>query len=82
MPSGRHEKEIRSTLKWKNMMGKKVYNTNVSNVEYVEFEHFPKKVEQKSLESDITLFQEEIKQDPSNFEKMKKLENFQKLLKK
>ncbi len=33
------------------------------------------------MESEITLLQEEIKQDPSNFDKMKKLENFQKQLK-
>ena len=30
-------------LQWKNYDGKKVYTTNVSDVEYVEFEHFPKK---------------------------------------
>ena len=30
-------------LRWKNYDGKKVYTTNVSDVEYVEFEHFPKK---------------------------------------
>ena len=35
-----------------------MYTTNVSDVEYVEFEHFPKKIEQKSLESEITLLQE------------------------
>ena len=69
-------------LRWKNYDGKKVYATNVSDVEYVEFEHFPKKIEQKSLESEITLLQEEIKQDPSNFDKMKKLESLQNQLKK
>jgi hypothetical protein len=69
-------------LRWKNYDGKKVYTTNVSDVEYVEFEHFPKKIEQKSLESEITLLQEEIKQDPSNSEKMKKLESLQNQLKK
>ncbi len=31
----------------------KVYTTNVSDVEYVEFEHFPKKVEHISLENKI-----------------------------
>jgi hypothetical protein len=29
-------------LKWKNYDGKKVYIMNVSVVEHVEFEHFPK----------------------------------------
>ena len=31
-------------LRWKNYDGKKVYTTHVSDVEYVEFEHFPKKL--------------------------------------
>ncbi len=31
-------------LKWKNYDGKKVYTINVSDVEYVEFEHFPKQL--------------------------------------
>ncbi len=48
----------------------------------MEFEHFPKTIEQKSLEREITLLQEEIKQDPLNFEKMKQLESFQNQLKK
>ena len=69
-------------LRWKNYDGKKVYTTNVSDVEYVEFEHFPKKIEQKSLESDITLLQEEMKHDPLNFEKMKKLKSLENQLKK
>ncbi len=43
---------------------------------------FQKKNEQKSLESEITLLQEEIKQDPLNFEKMKKLESLENQLKK
>ena len=57
-------------LQWKNYDGKKVYTTNVSDVEYVEFEHFPKKIEQKSLECDVMVLKDEIKQDPLNSEKI------------
>ncbi len=43
------KKKSEQPLKWKNYDGKKVYTTNVRDVEYVEFEHFQKKIEQKSL---------------------------------
>ena len=71
MSSGWHLTKSDQPLKWKNYDWKKVYITNVGDVEYVEFEHFPKPIQQKSLESEITLSQEEIKKDPLNFEKLK-----------
>ena len=57
-------------LRWE-----KSVHTNVSDVEYVEFKHFPKKIEQKSLECEMMVLQDEIKQDPLNSEKIKQLES-------
>ncbi len=71
------KRKTNQPLKWKNYDGKKVYTTNVSDVEYVEFEHFPKKVEQISLENKIEMLQEQIKQDPQNIKNSKELKNVQ-----
>ncbi len=49
MPSGWRERKSDQPLKWKNFDGQKVYTTNVSDVEYVEFEHFPKKLNRNPL---------------------------------
>lgn len=39
-------------LKWKNYDGKKEYTTNASDVESLEFEHFPKHLKRYVLKSD------------------------------
>jgi hypothetical protein len=59
------------------MTEKKIYTTNVSDVGYVEFEHFPKKVEQISLENKIEMLQEQIRQDHQNIKNSKELKNVQ-----
>ena len=64
------------------MMGKKCTLQMLAMLSMLNLSIFQKKIEQKSLESDITQLQEEIKQDPLNFEKMKKLESLQNQLKK
>jgi hypothetical protein len=69
------KRKTNQPLKWKNYDGKKVYTTNVSDVEYVEFEHFLKKVERISLENKIEMSQEQIKQDPQNIKNSKELKN-------
>ena len=74
------KRKIDQPLSWKNDDGKKVLTMNVSDVEYVEFEHFPKKIEQKSLECDMMVLKDEIKKDPLNSEKVKQLENVQRQL--
>jgi hypothetical protein len=37
------KRKTNQTLEWENYDGKKVYTTNVSEIEYVDFEHFPKR---------------------------------------
>ncbi len=64
------------------MMGKKYTLQMSAMLSMLNLSIFLKKIEQKSLESEITLLQEEIKQDPLNFERMKKLKSLQNQLKK
>ena len=45
-------------LQWKNYDGKKVYTMNVRDIEYIEFEHFPKSKEQVKLEKEIEIIKE------------------------
>ena len=60
-------------LTWKNYDGRKVFTVNVSDVEHVEFEHFPKKLDQVVLENQISTLKVELELDPSNAEKTSNL---------
>lgn len=42
-----------SPLQWKNYDGKKVYTMNVKDIQYIEFEHFPKSREEIKLENEL-----------------------------
>jgi hypothetical protein len=64
-------------LNWKNYDGKKVYTINVTDVDYVEFEHFPKKVEQIKIEQQISSLENDLLNDPMNEEKKVQLHGFQ-----
>ena len=77
MLSGWCEKEIRATSQVEKLWWEKVSTTNVSDVEYVEFEHFPKTVEQKSLECKITLLKDEMKTGFINLWENEKMESVQ-----
>jgi hypothetical protein len=57
------------SLEWKNSDGEEVYTTSVTNIEYVEFEHFPKKFEQVSLENQNSLLEKDVENNPSSLEK-------------
>ena len=43
MQSYWYKRKSNEPLAWKNYGGRKVFTINVSDVEHVEFEHFPKK---------------------------------------
>jgi hypothetical protein len=47
------KRKNKSPLQWKNYNGRKVFTMNVKDVQYIEFEHFPKTKEQKDLEEEL-----------------------------
>ena len=76
------KRKTNQTLEWENYDGKKVYTTNVSEIEYVEFEHFPKRFEQTFLEEKVSTLEKQIRHDPFNIEQSNELKKVQNELKK
>ena len=54
------------TPQWRNYENKKVYAVNARDVEYLEFEHFPKKIELVKMEQQLTKTTEMLISDPHN----------------
>ncbi len=57
--------------------GKKVHTINVTDVNYVEFEHIPKKLEQIKNEEQIALLENELQHDPLDEGKAAQLHGYQ-----
>ncbi len=71
------KRKTNTPLNWKTYDGKKVYTINVTDLDYVEFEHFPKKMEQIKIEEQITSLVNDLQNDPMNEEKEAQLHGFQ-----
>ena len=54
-------------MKLRNYDGKKVYSLNVNDVEYIEFEHFPKTNQQKKLQDEINLMKASMLENKLKF---------------
>ena len=67
-----------SPLQWKNYDGKKVYTMNVKDIQYIEFEHFPKSREEIKLENELIEI-ESKKRDQWQLEKSTKRKELQAL---
>jgi hypothetical protein len=53
-------------LRLRNYDGKKVYSVNVRDVEYIECEHFPKKIELVKMQQRLQQIQQLLSHDPTN----------------
>jgi hypothetical protein len=62
-------KKGNAALSWKNYDGRKVFTINVRDIEHVEFEHFPKKLDQINIENQISSLKMELEENPCNEEK-------------
>ena len=71
------KRNILKPLEWKNYDSRKVYTTIVNDIEYVEFEHFPKKIEQVKLENKIADLTEVLERDPLNDDTQRTLDDLQ-----
>ena len=76
------KRKSNTPLNWKNYDGKKVYTINVTDVDFVEFEHFPKKMEQIKIEEQISSLENDLQHDPMNEGKEAQLHGFQTRLRK
>ena len=67
-------------MQWKNYDNEKVYTANVNEIEFMEFEHFPKKIEREKLENQIAALEEVLERDPLNDDTQRTLDDLQRKL--